>query len=152
MPHANISRNRDYVIQRAFGAKLPLLVDALTRMRAWNIAAAPEPVALIPTREGHVSVSRYWACAGERLLPVYGSDIRLAPEACARFRQEMQLLAERDMLDPYSGRGHNAWLVGERSGIIVLTHWAAFLPLLERQKEKLLERLDELLLRRQEGS
>ena len=127
-----------------------MLVDTLTRMRPWDIAAAPEPVALIPTTEGHVFVGRYWACPGEQLLPVAGTSVRLAPAACLRFRNEMRLLADRDLLHPFAGRGYEAWRVGERSGTLVLTHWAAFRHLLETEKEEMLERLDELLLRRQE--
>lgn len=142
-------RYRDYVVLSGLGSKLPRLADDLRQMRSWEIAASPEPLALLPTTEGYVLVGRYWACPDEHLLEI-DKTMLLRPGPAARFRRDMHVLAEHGKLHPYAGRGYYNWLVGERSGTIVLSAWGALRPLLDSERDDLLASLDRLLERRTE--
>lgn len=138
-------RLRDYVIHIGYGG-LRALADDLVTIRALEIAAAPELVALRPLREGYVLVARYWACPGEQLRDV-GARSEISASAAVRFRHDMQVLAQHGKLHPYAGRGYDGWLVGERSGTIALAAWNALRPLSDHERDEVLEGCERLLAR-----
>ncbi|APR74699.1 Hypothetical protein A7982_00045 [Minicystis rosea] len=135
----------DYVVLMG-SSRLRALADDFRVMRALEIGAAPELVALRPFGEGHLLIARYWACPGERLQMVDETS-EISAVAAERFQRDMRVLAEHDMLHPYVGRGYNAWLLAERSGTIALYAWHSRRQLSEHEREEALEGVDSLLAR-----
>jgi hypothetical protein len=145
-------RCREYEIEVGLGHGLRHESEALTRLRSLDIAAAPEVAVLIPLREGHLIVRRYWACPDERLLPVRETTAPLRAGARARFRRDIEVLLESGYVHPFADRGFFHWLVGEASGTIVLDTWSVLTPSPELDHEQLLPSIDALLARRSEPS
>lgn len=137
----------EYVIQIGRGDVLSNEASVLTRLRPLDLAAAPELVALIPTTHGHVLVRRYWACAGERVVPVEDSDAKFTAAARQRFRRDMEELAAHGLIHPYA-RGLRHWLIGETSGTIVLNSWLAVTAFTPRERDELFGWIDDLLASR----
>lgn len=100
--------------------------EAENAMYAWlrslSISAAPEVIATHRFGDSCLVVRRYWACPGERLLKLSGSDLKLHEEARRRFAADMQRMFEQGKLYPYI-RGDAHWLVSEKTGVIVLSPW-----------------------------
>jgi hypothetical protein len=96
-----------------------------------------------------VLVRRYWACAGERLLPVETTNARFREPARRRFRRDMEVLASHGLIHPYA-RGLRHWFVGDTSGTIVLNSWYALKPFSQREHDELFGWIDDLLASRPE--
>jgi hypothetical protein len=139
----------EYVIQIGRGDALKNECAVLTWVRPLELAAAPEVAALLPITNGHVLVRRYWACAGERVLPVETTNAAFREPARRRFRQDMDVLAAHDKIHAYA-RGIRHWFVGETSGTIVLNSWFALKPCSEPERDELFEWIDDLLASRAE--
>lgn len=137
---------REYTIQIG-GEGLRTLAETFEWMRSLEIAAAPEVAALIPTSDRYVLVGRYWACTEEKLLSVRSENVTFREAARKRFRRDMEVLAEHGKFHPYAPRGFFHWFVGESSGTIVMDSWLALRPCSARERDQLLERLDELFAR-----
>jgi len=135
---------RQYVI-RIGGEDLVRDAEKLTWMKQFDIAAAPELLALIPAREDFVLVGRYWACADEQLVPVDRQKHVFTPEASRRFQCDILTLADHGAFHPYAHRGVHHWLIGETSGTIVLNAWTALSNLDPRERTLVLDRVNRQL-------
>jgi hypothetical protein len=93
------------------------------------------PVAeLLTASAAQILVSRYVACAGERVLRVKDHPSFRANEARRqRFLSDLERLADAGYMHQAAGRGTTHWLFGEHTHAIVLDGWAALGPLRERE-------------------
>jgi len=140
-------RIREYAIQVGVGKHFKIEVELLERVGSLELAAAPVVAAFVPTAEGYVIVRRYWACPGEMLVRVDGSDVRFTLQASARFRVDMKRLFEHGLYHPYV-RGFYHWWVAQPSGTIVLDSWYALEPCDERERERQATMIDRRLAER----
>ncbi len=138
---------REYAVRTAFGDDLAEEHALLVRIRALDIAAAPEPVALLPTAEGQVSIVRYWACAGEQLRRLDETKEALRPEAIERVRRDLRALTSAGYVHPYA-RGTYHWWISEQSGTLVLERWGVVRPGSEAERDELVESVESMLLDR----
>lgn len=114
---------QEYEIQVGKSWWLHAIAQTLEKLRPLSLSVAPELVAELPAGEGNtVLVSRYSACAGEELLHVYSFESAFNDEAAQRFRSEMQTLADLGLVHTYI-RGGAYWMVGSKTGTIVLKEW-----------------------------
>lgn len=118
-----------------------------SRARPLQLTSAPEIAALLPTAEGYVIVRRYWACPGETLVRVEGSQLRFSARASARFRGEMARLMDAGLYHAVA-RGFEYWWVAEPSGTIALASWAALQRCKDDDRSEQLEILDARLAQR----
>jgi hypothetical protein len=126
--------------------------EELSSMREFALTSAPEVVSLLKAGErGAVLITRYAACAGEKLLPVRDMWVTFGEEARRRFLRDMQTLIERGLHHPYAARGFYHWYVSSRTGTIVLDSWSAVRPCEPAEGAKALQKIERMLLSGHEG-
>ena len=138
--HQNEFRHLGYEFRTWFSEYIAEDHEQLERLRPFNLSSAPEPVAVIPIGpdgRNSVSLTRYAACVGERLVNAWDVAVTFRPEACRRFWDEMQRLAAKGLMHPYA-RHPMHWWVGVESGTIVLDSWSALRRANERDIAELL--------------
>jgi hypothetical protein len=138
---------REYVVRTALGDDLGEEQALLARIRQLNIAAAPEPVALLPTVEGQVSIVRYWACPGEELRRLDETKVPLRPEAIERVRHDIRVLTDAGLFHPYA-RGTYHWWIADPSGTLVLERWGVARQGSDTERSELVESVESMLQRR----
>lgn len=137
-------RYREYAVRTARGDRVSEEHALLARLRALDIAMAPEPIALLPTADGHVSIVRYWACPGEELRRLDETKAALRPEAIERVRRDIRVLTGAGYFHPYA-RGTYHWWIAERSGTLVLERWFVARPGSEEQRDEFIESVEAML-------
>lgn len=134
------------VVIRIGGEGLAEDGEELRRLRALDVAAAPELLALIAAGDRRVLIARYWACEDEPLVQIDDDEARVVTAAAlARFERDMTVLADHGSYHPYAGEGYDSWWIGERSGTIVLDNWTALEPLESFERDKVLGEIKKLV-------
>ncbi len=115
-------RYREYAVRLTMSDYYSDEHAILASIRHLGIAIAPEPVALLPTARGQVSIVRYWACPGEHFCRLDETEVVLRAEAIDRVRADIRALTGAGYVHPYA-RGTHHWWVADRSGTLVLERW-----------------------------
>jgi hypothetical protein len=100
--------------------------DMLEKVRALDLAIAPEVVALHPIGDEEAALLlRYRACRGEHLLPVRAVDGPIPPESFARAKRDIAKLGSNGFVHRYAGRGAASWLASDKQKTLVLSGWTS---------------------------
>ena len=137
--------DHEVAIGVGMGRRFDHELEALGRIRELELSVAPHVAGMFTTDRSQVIVRRYWACKGERLLKANEEPVKLSAPASGKFREDLVRLADAGFMHAAAFRGMTYWLVGERTGTIVLDGWAALQPL--RDREAMFEAIDASLSR-----
>ncbi len=113
----------EYMIQVGNSWWLNGIAQTLEKLRPFSLSVAPELVTQFSVdNDKTVLVARYTACANEQLIRVDSFETAFNEGAIKIFQNEMKSLADRGFVHTYI-RGGLYWMVGNKTGTIVLTAW-----------------------------
>jgi uncharacterized protein len=145
-------RYDEFAIRVGSSQSMEAIAASLAQVAAFALSIAPSVVEIVPLDAfDSVLVTRYAACAGERLAGIETTAAPFREAASERFRADMQKLVDHGLVHPYA-RGEFHWLISSETGTLVLDSWEALRECSAAEGRELMGNVDRILASRRQAS